>query len=100
MKPLDDRLKIIIIFSASLLLGVPVWWHLTQVYRAALPHTRMTQGSSLDTWTLQLDLHVLGRDQREVDSSAQLFRDHTEYFEVILIVECILYLDVEMNIEL
>ena len=38
---MDVRSKVILSFVITILLGVPVWWKLTEVYRANLPHEQI-----------------------------------------------------------
>lgn len=63
----DVRVQVMVSFTLLVLIGVPVWWNTTNVYRAQLPHseiqewnTKKLQGiSSLYNFPIQINLHLL-----------------------------------------
>jgi hypothetical protein len=62
----DVRVQVIVSFTLLVLIGVPVWWNTTNVYRAQLPHseiqewnTKKLQGISLYNFPIQINLHLL-----------------------------------------
>lgn len=48
---LDVRFSVILSFVLLVLLGVPVWWKTTEVYRAQLPHSQIAYWANLQDTT-------------------------------------------------
>jgi len=46
---LDVRLQVIFSFLSIVLLGVPVWWKTTEVYRANLPYEEISEWKALQS---------------------------------------------------
>ena len=63
----------IVVFSICLLLGLPVWWNTTKVYRAHLPHQRIVSAQNMPIkLTINVDIlfneSVMDHDQEFVNT--------------------------------
>lgn len=66
------RLKLVLVFVISILLGVPVWWRTTSLYRAPLPYSEITALTSrlivqTQQWPMNIKLLYVAKNSVSKD---------------------------------
>lgn len=67
---MGSRLNILLIFFVSVLIGVPVWWKSTEVYRADISAINITDTPQLDAIPIRVSVHLIVNEGQEVNPKA------------------------------
>lgn len=67
---MGSRLNILFIFIVSVIIGVPVWWKSTEVYRADISAINITDTRTIDTIPIGIGLFVIAPPDANLDMKA------------------------------